>query len=61
MADFKAYLASDSDESDLDEDDAGGEPQFVFELETPAGVEEVEEAAQKHKKGKKAADESTLR
>lgn len=56
MSDFKAYLASDSDESDLDDDEDEGEPQFVFELETPAGVEETAAAAQK-KKSKKKSDE----
>jgi hypothetical protein len=57
MSDFKAYLASDSDESDLDDDEEGVEPQFVFELETPAGVEET---ADQKKQGRKTAKDEKI-
>lgn len=47
MSDFKAFLASESEESDLEEDDAP--QQLAFEVEMPPGIEDVEEPKRKRK------------
>lgn len=39
MADFQAYLASESDESDLDEEGLDN-AQLAFEIETPPSIDE---------------------